>query len=159
MDDAPWVAPNNLARKAVSRRWSWLVACLLAAVVATLALMWLSALRDPGPTGLPHDLKYLHNFPHDLRKNAVLVLIEAVVVLLLIRPWSYNRDSGRTLIAALVFTPWLLLNLVFMIHSGGIMALHTLWLLALWLSFVGVAVWSGVAGMMSRSPRHDDRAP
>jgi hypothetical protein len=30
----------------------------------------------------------------------------------------------------MVIVPWLLLNLVFMIHSGGIMVLHTLWLLA-----------------------------
>ena len=59
----------------------------------------------------------------------------------------------------MVFVPWLLLNLMFMIHSGGIMVLHTLWLLALWLSFVGAAVWSGAARMVSRAPRPAERAP
>jgi hypothetical protein len=143
----------------VSRRKYWQFVFLLAMVIGTLALMWRSALRDPGPTGLPNDLRYLHNFPGDLPQNAILVLIEAAIALLLIRPWSYNRNSGRALVAAVVFVPWLLLNLMFMIHSGGIMVLHTLWLLALWLSFVGATAWSGVARLVSRAPRPAERAP
>jgi hypothetical protein len=132
---------------------------LLATVIGTLALMWRSAVRDPGPTGLPNDLRYLHNFPGDLRQNAILVLIEAAIALLVIRPWSNNRNSGRGLVAAVVFAPWLLLNIMFGIHSGGIMVLHTLWLLALWLSFFGAAVWSGDARVVSRDPRPTERAP
>jgi hypothetical protein len=146
-------------REAVSRRAYWQSALLLAVVIGTLALMWRSAAGDPGPTGLPNDLKYRHNFPGDFRQNAILVLVEAAIAMLLIRPWSYNRSSGRTIIAAFVFLPWLILNLAFMMHSGGIMALHTLWLLALWLSFVVAAAWSGIARPVNRAPRSAGRVP
>jgi hypothetical protein len=127
-------------------------------VIGTLALMRRSAVRDPGPTGLPNDLPNWHNRPGNLRHYAILVLIEAVVALLLMRPWSYDRSWGRALIAAVVLMPWLLLNLMVMIHSGGIMVLHTLWLLALWLLFVGAAAWSGAARAWSRAPRPTERA-
>ena len=121
--------------------------------------MWRSAVRDPGPTGLPNDLKYWHNFPGDLRQNAIELLLEAAIALILIRPWSYNRNPGRAVVAAVLFAPWLLLNVAFIIHSGGIMVLHTLWLLALCLSFVGTAAWSGVAGVVNRDSRPAERAP
>jgi hypothetical protein len=153
------VAINIFAREAMSRRGFWQVALLIATVVGTLVLMWRSALRDPGPTGLPNDLRYSHNFPGDFRRNAIQLLIEAVIALLLIRPWSYQRSSGRVLIAAALFAPWVLLNLMFLIHSGGIMVLHTVWLLIVWLSLVCAALWAGAATIVNRFKRSGERAP
>lgn len=43
---------------------------------------------------------------------------------------SRRKSWQFVFLLAMVIVPWLLLNLVFMIHSGGIMVLHTLWLLA-----------------------------
>ena len=107
--------------------------------------MWRSAVRDPGPTGLPGDLPNWHNRAGDLTSMTRFVLVEAAVALLIFRPWSYDRNWGRAVVAILLFTPWLLLNLMLLIHSGGIMVLHTLWLLVLWLSFLAIAVHSGAA--------------
>jgi hypothetical protein len=153
------VAIKIFAREAMSRRGFWQVALLIATVVGTLVLMCRSAVRDPRPTGLPNDLRYLHNFPGDFRRNAIQLLIEAVIALLLIRPWSYQRSSGRILVAAALFAPWVLLNLMFIIHSGGIMVLHTVWLLALWLSLVCAALWAGAATIVRRFKRSGERAP
>jgi hypothetical protein len=142
----------------VSRSIYWRFALSVATVIGILGFMWRSAVRDPGPTGLPNDLPNWHNRPGDFRDNALLVLTEAAVAMLLIRPWSYDRSWGRALNGAVMFAPWLLLNLMFMIHSGGIMVLHTLWLFALWLSFVGAAAWSAGAGAVNRSRRSAARA-
>jgi hypothetical protein len=114
-------------------------------MLLTLGLMWRSAMNDPGPTGLPNDLPNWHNRPGDLNRNALLVVAEALVALAVIRPWSYARSWGRALAAVTLFAPWVLLNFMFMVHSGGIMVLHTLWLVALWLGFVIATAWSAGA--------------
>jgi hypothetical protein len=106
--------------------------------------MWRSAVVDPGPTGLPGDLPNLHNRPGDLGRNLRYVIAEAALALLLLRPWSYRHSWRRALLAALLLAPWVLFNVAFLIHSGGVMALHTFWLVLLWLACAAAAAVSGV---------------
>jgi len=134
------------------RRIHWRFALPSALLASILLLMWRSAIRDPGPTGLPGDLPNWHNRAGDLALMTRLVLVEAVVALLIFRPWSYRRNWGRAGVAVLLFAPWLLLNFMLLIHSGPIMVLHALWLLVLWISFLAVAFRSGAAAAAAAHP-------
>jgi hypothetical protein len=131
--------------RTASRRIYWRFALPSALLACVLLLMWRSAVRDPGPTGLPGDLPNWHNRPGDLASVTRFVLVEAVVAFVIFRPWSYHRNWRRAVTAILLFAPWLLLNLMMLIHAGQIMLLHTLWLLVLWVSFLAVALYSGTA--------------
>ena len=119
-----------------------------------LLLMAISAMRDIGPTGLPGDLPNWHNRPSDYSRFALAVLFEGFVAVLLLRPWSYNRSWGRSACTFLLLLPWLSLNLLMMIHSGGIMVIHTLWLFALWTGCGVAAVWPGALSLL-RTTRDD----
>ena len=134
-------------------RRHWRTVAPLIAMIGVLLLMLRSSVTDPGPTGLPGDLTNLHNWPGDLARNAALVLVAAGVALLILRPWSYHRSWLRALCAAVLFAPWLAFNFLLLIHSGGIMTLHALWLFGLWILFAVATIRSGIAALAAwRSP-------
>jgi hypothetical protein len=118
---------------------------LAGVVVLVLFLMAISATRDAGPTGLAGDLPNWHNRPGDLARNGGLVLLEAAIAALMLRPSSYRRNWGRSLGVFLIFLPWVVLNVMFLIHSGGIMVIHTFWLLTLWIGCGIAALLPAVA--------------
>jgi hypothetical protein len=59
---------------------------------------------------------------------SVAGLIEIALLYAILRPWSYHRNWGRALVAALIFAPWTCLVLI--IPIPGVMTAHKLWLLA-----------------------------
>lgn len=135
------------------------VACsilLLAAWLITVSDMIASAMSDTGPTGLAGDLPNWHNSPGDLSRYIVLSGAELLVVLAVLRPRSYDYSWPRALVVLLCLTPWTLFFIVLMMHSGGIMVAHTLWLLGLWISMAVLTAVSAIAEMLANR-RHDPR--
>ena len=113
--------------------------------------MWRSMRSDPGATGLAGDLPNLHNRPGDLSLYLGLTIAELLVLLLILRPATYRRSWGRALAASALLTPWTLLFLALLIHSGGIMALHFLWLAGLLVGLLALTVVSSIAAVRSKS--------
>jgi hypothetical protein len=66
------------------------------------------ARRDHGPTGLPNDRPNWHNLPGDLSSYIELSAAELLVILLIVRPLSYDHSWRRALTAFALLTPWLL---------------------------------------------------
>jgi hypothetical protein len=110
-----------------------------------------SAKQDSGPTGLPGDLPNWHNRPGELSSFLGLTLIELAVILAILRPRSYAHSWRRALAAVAVVTPWLVVFVAMMIHAGGVMVLHVLWLGGLW---IGIAVLAVISGAMSLARAH-----
>jgi peptidoglycan/LPS O-acetylase OafA/YrhL len=109
-----------------------------------------TAALDPGPTGLPGDLPNLHNRPGDLAHNLCLTAGELLMAVALLRPWSYDRSWGRAIATVALFLPWTFLNVAFLIHSGGIMATHAVFLVVVLLSAVVLTAVSGIAAARRR---------
>jgi hypothetical protein len=118
--------------------------------------MVLSAHRDPGPTGLAGDLPNWHNRPGELQTYLALTLGELAVVLAILRPRSYHRSWGRAVMGGVIITPWLLLFGTMMIHSGGVMVMHFVWLGGLW---AGVWLLAGISVLLTfaRKTRRDEQ--
>ena len=110
----------------------------------SITLMCLNAYRDRGATGQPGDLPNWHNRSGDLPFFLGLMSAELAVLLAVLRPWSYHHSWGRALSAALLITPWLFLGVVVLIHSGGIMVAHVLWLAVTWVALLATTVVSVV---------------
>lgn len=112
--------------------------------------MWMDAQRDPGPTGLPNDIPNWHNRPGHLQWFATCSAVELLVVLLILRPHTYARSWRRALAALALLTPWTFFFMVMLMHSGGIMYYHVLWLLVLWSVLALLALASGIAAFVGR---------
>lgn len=125
------------------KRWLPVVALFVWWGFTTIGMV-LSAQHDHGPTGLAGDLPNWHNRPGELWSYLALTLAEAAVVLAILRPTSYEYSWGRAVAAGTVLTPWLVLFGAMMIHSGGIMAMHFVWLGGLW---TGMWLLAGVSGL------------
>jgi hypothetical protein len=123
---------------------------LLILSLIIIAAMIRSGARDMGPTGLPGDLRNWHNRPGDLSFFTMLVCMETAIAFLILRPWSYRRSWARAATATLLFAPWSLLNLLVIIHGGGIMVVHTLWLLGLVGIFASLTFVSAFAAFHHR---------
>jgi hypothetical protein len=126
------------------KRWIPLVV-LFAWWGFTATRMVLSARYDHGPTGLAGDLPNWHNRPGELWSYLALTLVEGAALLAILRPRSYEHSWRRAMVAGTVITPWLLLFGAMMIHSGGIMVMHFVWLGALW---AGMWFLAGISGLL-----------
>jgi hypothetical protein len=106
--------------------------------------------------GNPHDpaLKGTEAYGHTQRGELAHILGitagEVLVLLLLLRPWSYDRSWLRALGALLVLTPWLMLWGILGLHAGPTTHTHTALLLLVWVSLVGASVVSGIAALRAR---------
>jgi hypothetical protein len=113
------------------------VALLPALWVATASMMvhdWASDPYDPVLTGTD---RYGHNHESALVDGLVGTLIELAVLIAILRPWSYDRSWGRSLVAAALLAPWTAISMVLSMHQGGIVALHFMWV---FFALVGVFV-------------------
>jgi hypothetical protein len=122
---------------------------LLLAIIVS-ALMVRDWIRDPGPTGREGDLVNWHNAPGDLWTFGLLLAAEVAVLYAVLRPWSYRRSWGRAVLALALCTPPLLIAIVLLIHSGGIMALHALWLMVVFALLLVCTVVSALAAWRHR---------
>jgi hypothetical protein len=85
---------------------------------------------------------YGANWPGDTSRTLALGTVETLVWAALVRPWSFRSSWGRALLAALLFAPWALVNLIVCMHCGRIAGGRSLWLLV-------VALCSGIAAVES----------
>lgn len=108
------------------------------------------ALTDHGPTGLPNDLPNWHNRPGELLTFCVMVAVETAVLYRILRPRSYQHHWGRAVFALALFTFWTLPFLMLMIHSGGVMVWHFMWLIVICSSLLLLSLWSGYVTLLQR---------
>lgn len=100
--------------------------CLWLAIVV---LMIQSHLDDPYNPALTGTAAYGHNHEGALLQGMIWTFTEVVIVSAILRPWTYRRNWGRALAALALLVPWTGLSLLLTMHAGGIVALHTLWLM------------------------------
>src|SRR5215217_4732997 len=66
-------------------------------IVAGVVLVVATALSSPVPAADPH--RPGAAYPGELQQLLVLLTVDAVLLLSLVRPWSYRHAWGRTLLA------------------------------------------------------------
>jgi hypothetical protein len=121
--------------------------------VAFLPLLWLvvaglmirSWSNDPYDPTLVGTARYGHNHEGALVDGLEITLVELAVLLAILRPWSYARSWGRALVALALLLPWTALSMLLMMHQGGILVLHTLWLVVVVILVAGALVRSLIA--------------
>jgi hypothetical protein len=113
--------------------------------IAPLPLLWLTTVilmvrswaGDPYDPALEGTDRYGHNHDGALTDGVVFTVIELAVLLAILRPWSYDRSWGRSLVATMLLLPVTAFSMLMSMHAGGIIALHFTWL---FLALVGVAI-------------------
>ena len=116
--------------------------------LAFAVMMVRNYLGDPYDPSLEGTAAYGHNQEGALLQGILFSLSELVILTGLLRPWSYNRSWGRGMVAVALLLPWTALAVVSMMHSGGVFALHALWLMVV---LVGVVVLTLVSALTSKS--------
>jgi hypothetical protein len=113
----------------------------------------------PNPLGDPFDpareeaRQYGHNHEGALRDGLLLTFVELVVFLAILRPWTPARSLGRAAAALILFVPWSLGSLVLVMHAGGIMTMHAMWMLVLTAVALVCLVGRAVATLRSHRRR------
>src|SRR6185503_9781909 len=87
-----------------------LLPALWAAIALMMARDWS---KDPYDPRLEGTDRYGHNGEGALGEILVLSLVELAVLLAILRPWSYDRSWGRSLVATVLLLPWAMLSMVF----------------------------------------------
>jgi hypothetical protein len=72
---------------------------------------------------------YGQNLPGELTRNLLMMAGEAIVLLKLLKPWSFRHSWARALLVLGLVTPYALLYLGATMHSGPISTVHALWLI------------------------------
>lgn len=113
--------------------------------IAAVALMAMDWRDDPFDPSLAGTRRYGHNHDGALTQMAVWVLIELVVLYVVLGPGSARAQIWRAVVALVIFVPWTLLSLALVMHAGGVVAVHGLWLLVVCVGLVAVLVTRIVA--------------
>ncbi len=115
--------------------------------VLAAVLMVLSALSDGiAPRG---SRAYGQNLPGELTRNLLMMAVETMVLLAILRPWSFRNSWGRASIAWVIVTPYALLYFAVTMHSGPISTAHAFWLIGFVL-VLPVVVVHALAGRFRR---------
>ena len=126
------------------------IAALLFSWSVTAIAMAISYLRDPYSPLREDTAAYGHNHEGALWQGLLITAVELVIVGLILRPWSYQRAWWRALGALGLLVPWTLFSALMVMHAGGILAIHFLWVLGLTAATVVVLLWSIVASVRLR---------
>lgn len=120
---------------------------LVGSAVLAAVLMVLSAVSDGiAPRG---SRAYGQNLPGELTRNLLMMTGEAMVLLAILRPWSFRNSWGRALMAWVIVTPYALLYFAVTMHSGPISTAHAFWLIGFVL-VLPVVVVHALAGRFRR---------
>jgi len=125
-----------------------LLPALWAATAWMMARDWASDPYDPVLSGTA---RYGHNHEGALVDGLVLTLVELAVLVAILRPWSYDRSWGRSLVAVVLLAPWAFLSMVMSMHAGGIVVVHLMWILLALVGLVVVFLVSAIS--VYRAPR------
>ncbi len=102
-------------------------------------------IADPYDGGRLGTRAYFHNQRGALAQGLTLSAVELVVILAIVRPWSYRRSWGRSAGALAALLPWAALCAVPLLHAGGVAVIHFLWVASLVAAFTACCAWSGRA--------------
>lgn len=87
---------------------------------------------DPFVAELRGTIRYGHNGEADFQRHAGLVLIEFLVLMFVLLPFSFSRFYWiRLLVLQAGFGGWLFMLAIAGMHAGGVHALHTGYLLGI----------------------------
>lgn len=86
----------------------------------------------------------------ELMTEAVLGGFETLFLILVLRPWSYDRSWIRLTIATVCFAPWALAAGIAGMNSGSVYATHTLWRLTISAILSLILIISGIAAARRR---------
>lgn len=92
---------------------------------------------------------YGENLPGELTRNLLMMGVEAMVLLMILRPWSARNSWARALLALIAVTPYALLFFAATMHSGPISTVHAFWLIGFVL-VLPVVVVHALAGRFRR---------
>jgi len=99
-------------------------------------------LGDPYDPTLVGTAAYGHNDEGALLMGLGWSFTELVIIVGILRPWSYQRSWGRGIGAVALLLPWTALSVLALMHAGGVFALHALWVMFL---LVGVFITTVVS--------------
>ena len=86
-------------------------------------------------------------YPGEMPALALLLAIDAALLLAVVRPWSYRHSWGRALVALVLWTPWAFAAIAAVAAKGGPASLaHATWLGLTWIALLGGTIVSAVAG-------------
>ena len=119
-------------------------------IVAGVVLVVATALTTPVPAADPHRAGAA--YPGELRQLLLLLAVDATLLLSLVRPWSYRHAWGRTLLALVVWTPWIMVPGAALATRGGPASIaHFAWVMLTWAALLGATVVSTVASRRRES--------
>lgn len=118
--------------------------------LAFAVMMVRNYLGDPYDPSLEGTAAYGHNQEGALLQGLGLSLSELIILMGILRPWSFDRSWGRGMATFALLLPWTALAILSMMHSGGVFALHALWLMVV---LVGVLVLTIVSAVTSKAGR------
>ncbi len=128
------------------------IATLPAVWVVTAAWMVRDYVADPYVAGRVGTRAYFHNHEGALVQGLGASVVELAVVMLILRPWSHRRSWPRAALALTVFLPWTAFSAIPLMHAGGLLVIHALWLACVVLVLLACAVGSGAAALRARAP-------
>lgn len=131
------------AARRVRAPWLWLAAAAVA-LVALLVRAHVNGEYDPAGEA------YFANYPGELGSNLRMGAIELLVLVGLLRPWSYRHAVGRAAVALLLWLPWAALGLFACMHCGSLGSAHGLWRLIVLLGLFVAMIVSQIGGVRSR---------
>jgi len=109
----------------------WVIRLRYFGILALWGLFFTLILRDYFAYPYDSSQPYGQNTPGTLPIILTLMGVELVVLIAILRPQSYAESWRRMVLALLIFAPWTMLSFIATMHAGGIITLHTLWLLVL----------------------------
>ncbi len=114
------------------------------------ALFTVKYFTNPGNSALLGIAGYGKTYMGELADILGLTAVEILVSAAILRPWSYRRSWGRSLTAAAVLAPWIVVRMAVGMHAGPTTRAHTLWLLLFLIGLIGTAIVSGTAAVRAR---------
>ena len=99
---------------------------------------------------------YYGNVRSDLPNNTLLMVVEIVVILLVLRPWSYQvfQNLGRSLALCLLMLIATFYHFMNLTHASGVNQAQALWSAFLFLGAL-VLLLLGAGAWFFRQMRHD----
>ncbi len=134
----------------MQRFWLWCKTFgLLTSWLATLLAMHLAfRLNPPASPDKMSEMAVMghQNLPGELGRTVILSIVELVILVLLLRPWSREPLRPRLIVAIALLLFWIVLFGVATMQSGEISKVNLLWLLGIWLflllELAGAIVWA-----------------
>jgi hypothetical protein len=98
----------------------------------------------------PLGRQYGANGPGDLQLAFKFLVFDLLVLYGILRPWSYRRSWGRSLVALLILAPWAFFSIFATMHSGHIMTSVAAWQVLMVIALAIAVVVSAIGAWRNR---------